>query len=115
MAGNLFEDKMQNTKIFKGVNRKFLDTLVQRKDLTKMNMWEVVQYIYDETYKQYGLRFLEEQELRIKYEATIIKKIEIIDQLKEQIRILQKEHDTERVDLPEETSIEVTENGIIIY
>lgn len=58
-------------------------------DLEKLNMFQVVQKVYEGTYMRYHLKFFEEKMMREKLEARIIDKNKEIDRLHAKIKELE--------------------------
>ena len=52
-----------------------LNQMLNSMDLSKVNMMEIVKFIYESTYLRYHLKFHEEKNLRVKYENTIVEQV----------------------------------------
>lgn len=84
---------MDDSLNLKEIPMEYLEQIIGAIDVTKMNMWEVVQHVYRATYMRYSVKFFEEKMAREKLEEKMIAKVKLIDSLESDIKSLKEQLD----------------------
>lgn len=87
-------------------DRTFLNKILEVNDFTKMNMMEVINFIYDATYLKYRQKFLQEKLHREEMEKRIVGKNAEIDRLTKQLSTMEEALEAAGIDLPKESKEE---------
>lgn len=68
----------------------FFDKILGSMDATKMNQFEIVKRMYDACYMFYGMKYIEERNMRLAYEKKVVEKVGIIDEKDAEIKFLEE-------------------------
>lgn len=89
------------------INKNLLNKLLENNDLTKLNMFEVINFIYDATYIHYSTKFFEEKTMRETVEKRIVDKNIEIDRLTERTATLETLLEQSGIDIPKESESKI--------